>query len=436
MKRTLILVIIFSIGIGNLYAQNALQRLGNRIIKRAGDQVEQRVEHTAEEGVEKAMDQVEEAARNSGKAQTTNQKADADTSTEKEADDKRTESPSAPSPQKEPASIQSFSQYDFVPGDSVLLFEDFSQDAVGDFPAHWTTSGSGEVKMLNIAEGKWLHLTATSNPYQLMQQLTLPDNYIVEFDVILPPTDQNPPAIWMCLFKAEAQDLGNVLTNPLAAGFGVYIEASEHNSWIGKAYNDGNWVEGSSTLAPTKENQAEHIIVWIQKRRLRMYHAGQKVLDLPTLLPANLRPDRLTFDLSDCNNATPYISNIRITTAAPDMRNKLLEEGRLVSYGIYFAVNSDKVKPESYGTLNDLAKVIQEANVKVQIVGHTDKSGSDATNLDLSKRRAAAVKGELVKLGVSEELLTTDGAGASKPIAPNDTPSNKALNRRVEFVKM
>ena len=85
--------------------------------------------------------------------------------------------------------------------------------------------------------------------------------------------------------------------------------------------------------------------------------------------------------------------------------------------------------------MNDIAKVIKEANVKVQIVGHTDNSGSDVTNLDLSKRRAAAVKAELVKLGVSADMLTTDGAGASKPIAPNDTPSNKALNRRVEFIK-
>lgn len=70
----------------------------------------------------------------------------------------------------------------------VLLYEDFSQDAVGDFPALWTTNGSGEVKTLNIAEGKWLHLTTVGNQYQLMKNLELPDNYIIEFDVVLPPT--------------------------------------------------------------------------------------------------------------------------------------------------------------------------------------------------------------------------------------------------------
>ena len=79
--------------------------------------------------------------------------------------------------------------------------------------------------------------------------------------------------------------------------------------------------------------------------------------------------------------------------ALPDMRNKLITEGKLVSYGIYFDVNKDVVKPESYGTLKSIADVLTEnAGVKVKIVGHTDADGDNAANLDLSKRRAAAVK--------------------------------------------
>jgi len=69
-------------------------------------------------------------------------------------------------------------------------------------------------------------------------------------------------------------------------------------------------------------------------------------------------------------------------------------------------------------------------------VGHTDSDGADAANLDLSKRRAAAVKNELVKtFNVNGDRLITDGMGESQPVSPNDTPSNKALNRRVEFIK-
>ncbi len=424
MKKVSILILLFSAGIGSLYAQSVFERLGKRVVKRAGEQVEQRVEQKAEEGVEKAMDKAEEAVRNSGKEKgKTTQSA-------------KTES-KEPKPvlqmQQEQVSLQSFSQYDFVPGDTILLYEDFSQDAVGDFPALWTTDGSGEVKTLNIAEGKWLHLNAEGKIYQLLKNLELPDNYIVEFDAILPKGEIDGGGLWFTLYKSEEGDNGRIESYIRSKGVSLYTDFV--TGWTGKSYNNSNWSEGNSEIGKVKPDVVEHIIMWVQKRRLRVYHAGQKVLDLPTLIPAGLKPDRLAFDISDNNGILPYVSNIRITTAAPDTRNKLLEEGKLISYGIYFDVNSGRVKPESFGALNDIAKVIKEANVKVQIVGHTDNTGSDATNLDLSKRRAASVKTELVKMGVSADMLTTDGAGAAKPIAPNDTPSNKGLNRRVEFIK-
>ena len=74
----------------------------------------------------------------------------------------------------------------------------------------------------------------------------------------------------------------------------------------------------------------------------------------------------------------------------------MLTEGKLVTRGILFDINSDKIKPESYGTLKDIAKVLNDnKDVKVKIVGHTDSDGDDKSNLDLSKRRAASVKNSL-----------------------------------------
>ena len=109
-----------------------------------------------------------------------------------------------------------------------------------------------------------------------------------------------------------------------------------------------------------------------------------------------------------------------------------------MTYGIYFDVNKDVVKPESYGTLKEIAAILNEVpDVQVKIVGHTDADGADAANLDLSKRRAESVKAELVKsFGVNGDRLATDGMGESQPVAPNDSPVNKALNRRVEFIKL
>jgi outer membrane protein OmpA-like peptidoglycan-associated protein len=167
-----------------------------------------------------------------------------------------------------------------------------------------------------------------------------------------------------------------------------------------------------------------------------VYHQGKKALDGPTALPENGKYNRLRFWSGEYNH--PFISNLKISTASPDMRNKLLTDGKLVSYGIYFDVNKDVIKPESYGTLKGIAAILNEVpDIKVKIVGHTDNDGADAANLDLSKRRAASVKAELAKsFGVNAERIVTDGMGESQPVAPNDTPVNKALNRRVEFIKL
>jgi outer membrane protein OmpA-like peptidoglycan-associated protein len=144
----------------------------------------------------------------------------------------------------------------------------------------------------------------------------------------------------------------------------------------------------------------------------------------------------MRFELWRLSN--PMITNFRIAAGLPDTRNKLITEGKLVSYGIYFDVNKDVVKPESYGTLKEISVILNEVpDVKVKIIGHTDADGDDSKNKDLSKRRAASVKAELVKtFGVNADRLEIDGMGESKPIAPNDTPVNKALNRRVEFIKL
>jgi outer membrane protein OmpA-like peptidoglycan-associated protein len=197
-------------------------------------------------------------------------------------------------------------------------------------------------------------------------------------------------------------------------------------------------IQGNSVLSLVKEEKVNHVIIWVQNRRVRIYHNGAKVLDMPTLLYEDKKFTRLGFLLYRGASCASYVSNIKITTAAPDTRSKLITEGKLVSYGIYFDVNKDIVKPESYGTLKDIAQVLQQnPQVRVKIAGHTDADGNDASNLDLSKRRAASVKNELVKsFGIDASRLETDGMGETKPVAINDTPSNKALNRRVEFIKL
>ena len=84
--------------------------------------------------------------------------------------------------------------------------------------------------------------------------------------------------------------------------------------------------------------------------------------------------------------------------------------------------------------LSEAASILKEnASVKVSVEGHTDAVGSEAYTLGLSNRRAVAVKDFLVKEGVPEGRLTTQGLGESQPVATNDTADGRAQNRRVEL---
>ncbi|MEI7523110.1 MAG: OmpA family protein [Mariniphaga sp.] len=334
------------------------------------------------------------------------------------------------------SSLTAYSKYDFVPGDKVLLFEDFSQDAVGDFPALWTTDVAGEINTLNIAPGNWFNLKSTEGTYWFMKDIDFPKNFIIEFDIV-PKKGGARYAADLVLFGEGSHSEMDKNGDPGNCGIHLTIAKT---LWDTKGYKKGSneKLTGSSSLYLVQEEKVNHVIVWVQNRRVRIYHQGGKVLDMPTNIYEGSKFSRMCFKLYRGASSGSYLSNIKITTAAPDTRNKLLTEGKLITYGIYFDVNKDEVKPESYGTLRDIATILNEVpDVKVKIVGHTDSDGADAANLDLSKRRAASVKAELASsFGVNGDRLVTDGMGENQPVAPNDSPVNKALNRRVEFIKL
>ncbi len=400
------------------------------------DRANQRTEDGIDKGLDAAEDGVKSIFKKDNNNKTDDEESSEENSEEAESEDNEEVGETKTAAKPVQPKLESYTKYDFVPGDQVLLFEDFSQDAVGDFPALWTTNGSGEIRTLNNYTGNWLYMNSDDNVYSLMKDLTLPDNFIIEFDLV--PTgkgDDDYCGMYMTLYQGE----GEYLDDGLFPGTGGAHVTVTTNHWSVQSYADGagQMLDGRTEIAPVELNKSNHVIIWVQKRRLRIYHSGQKTLDLPTVLYQQVKYNRLRFSLWS-QNGYPYITNLRMTSAAPDMRSKLLTEGKLVSYGIYFDINKDIVKPESNGTLKGIAQVLTEnPDVKIKIVGHTDSDGADAANLDLSKRRAASVKTELVKtFGIDAGRIETDGKGESVPVAANDTPENKALNRRVEFIKL
>ncbi len=101
-------------------------------------------------------------------------------------------------------------------------------------------------------------------------------------------------------------------------------------------------------------------------------------------------------------------------------------------YGIRFDLDSDRLRPDSAPALNALLEALNtHPEWHIAIEGHTDSQGSDSYNLDLSARRAQAVKNWLAEHGIDAARLSTSGKGESEPAADNATPQGRALNRRV-----
>lgn len=334
------------------------------------------------------------------------------------------------------ANAQTTSKYDFVPGEKVIFYDDFSQENVGDFPVMWNTNGSGEIVTSAKFSGKWLQLTKQG--YFIPEASDdFTDNYTIEFDIVfLSNTGDN--SVGGVEFFLLSADLKNPMggSQPGQAGFKMRPEYdnvfwnnwSEAREWQG---DDGGVKFTFNT------NEKYHFAIWVQKQRVRIYANESKVLDAPKALQAGYKYNVFRTELFS-EDYSPLISNFRIAAGIPDLRNKLITEGKLVSYGIYFDVNKELVKPESFATLKDIAQVLSEnPTLRIKVIGHTDADGDNAANLDLSKRRAASVKAYLEKnFNADAARIETDGKGETEPVADNNTSVNKAKNRRVEFVKL
>lgn len=426
-KRTLLVLCILTLAISTTNAQIDLK---GKIKSQSNAKANQKTD----EGVSKGLDAMEDGVKNLFKKKDKTVENDsvksARNSTPAGTTDKQDE--------KNPM-LESYSKFDFIPGEKVIFYEDFSQDAVGDFPALWNTNGSAEVVTTNLFPGNWMRFNGQGAIWTDVL-LNLPENYTIEFDIIPINGEEGSMAGYdfrlIQSINEKEYDHGSI---PGKAGFLFsceYFGRTKYRTYINDDLGGGPELDGfiENESLYQKTGQKYHISVWMQKSRIRLYQDENKLIDLPKAFPLkNIKMDRIRFE-----EGAAMVSNIRIAIGAPDMRNKLMTEGKLVTYGIYFDVNKDVVKPESYGTLKEIAQILNEVpDVKVKIVGHTDSDGQDAANLDLSKRRAASVRKVLSEsFRVSPDRLETDGMGESQPVAPNNTPAGKALNRRVEFIKL
>lgn len=414
---------------------NAQIDIEGKIKRKVQDRAEQRMD----EGIDKALDEAEEGVEEAVKGEG-EEKEESEVTSEEEKPAAKSKTTSEDRTEEAKVSTPAFaaySKYDFMPGEKVILFEDFEQDAVGDFPALWNTNATGEVMTTNLYPGKWFKPMG-DGVFLIEKFIPFPDNYTVEFDVI----PQYKEGSGDCNFILTIYDQPEMELNdglyPGNAGFHLDFSSISHHfsNYVTVVDNPGEISGYSETglLIPEKLNK---IKIWVQKQRIRVYMEEKKIYDLPRGILSGYKYNHLRISTNN-RGGEPLISNIRIAAGRPDMRSKLLTEGKLITYGIYFDTGKDIVKPESYATLKEIAAVLQEnTDVRVKIIGHTDSDGNDASNLDLSKRRAASVRGSLAKdFGINASRIETDGKGETEPVSSNSTSEGKAANRRVEIIKL
>jgi OmpA-OmpF porin, OOP family len=128
----------------------------------------------------------------------------------------------------------------------------------------------------------------------------------------------------------------------------------------------------------------------------------------------------------------------QVVADAAAFANGIRTTGHAAVYGIYFDSGKAAIKPESEPALAEIAKLLKnDAGLKLNVVGHTDSDGTIETNMKLSEARAAAVVQALVsKYGIAAARLRAFGVGPLAPVTSNDAPDGKAMNRRVELVKL
>ena len=318
-----------------------------------------------------------------------------------------------------------WANWDFVPGDTVLFMDDFSKDNIGDFPRRWELI-EGNFEIVEWQGARYIRVTS-NGVVAIPLPRSLPERFTVEF------------AVSVGHGNARASLATGPIDGAVGRTQGERFDGTRVDWGWGRAGVRPTAKLGPEVLTPVDQKQyAERVVpvrVMADGNYMKVYWDDRRVANVPNAIFP--RSDKLYLSMVWTSLKNPgMIGPMRIAGGGLDLYDQLARDGRVATQGILFATGSDRLRPESTPVLKEIVAMLEEhSDLTLRIEGHTDDVGDEASNQELSERRAAAVKAWLVESGqIAEGRLVTAGLGESKPAMAGTTPEARAQNRRVELI--
>jgi OmpA-OmpF porin, OOP family len=145
-------------------------------------------------------------------------------------------------------------------------------------------------------------------------------------------------------------------------------------------------------------------------------------------------PDKDNDGVSDEDDKCPDVAGTIENNGCPVIKEEVKKQVDFAAENIFFLLNSAQLSAKSHAPLDTVAEILKKnPSITITVNGYTDNTGTEAANLSMSAKRAMAVKNYLVKDGIDESRIFTNGYGQTAPVADNKTSAGRAKNRRVEL---
>jgi OOP family OmpA-OmpF porin len=403
------------------------------------EEVDERVQENVDEGTEETADAIEGGLKNAVKCVVGDTKCiedaqkegetvvltDEDGTVKRDADgdpvtasDRRQGQTTAdPSEKQGREPGEANPNYDFEPGERTIFAEDFSDDAVGNFPRSLEFR-QGSMEIVEMEGQRLLRVKSEGSVFRVQLPEPLPERFTIEFD-----------------FHAEA-GLDDMNITPLdesgeAAGAN-HFHVSGDALGVGTREDDG---VSAIKKSDRPQKRVLPVRIMVDGSYAKVYLGKERFANVPNADIA--RTSTLRFEMYRLYSGTAYIGDLRIAAGGRDLYSALQSEGRVAVQDIRFDTGEATLKPSSTEPLKKVASLLKEhPDLTLLIEGHTDNTGGFEANKALSEERARAVKKALVQdHGIDGSRLKTVGLGSARPVASNETEEGRAQNRRVELVE-